>query len=816
MSKNFSLWRPVSLTTHSPLSLPWKKRWHMPSGYGVAHRLLFYVLFFSSCVTLASTVVQVALEVRADVDGLNRRLDEIGAASLETLESNLWTIDFMQVQKQLEGILRLPDIQSVQVRSEEGLVLFAGKPAPSHWPRRVFELNHVEHSLKHRLGTLEVVANLNGVLDRIRQRIFVILFSQGIKTFLVSFFILSIFRTLVTRHLTDISRHITRIDANSLDQPLRLDRKIPPGNFRDELESVAHALNTMQHSLQGSYRAVRSELSLRAAAEAALEEQREWLNVTVTSIGDGIVALDTFGLVRLMNPVAAGMLACQVGASVGKPLEALLEGNNDGARGLLPKGWMEEIFSAKCETGVHFGPFPMRGSLKSAPLEVSIRATPIGNKEGGKPMGAVLVFVDVTERSVADRKRTFFDEVHLRLESAKLDLESSMRGLLEATVPFLGDWAVLDITVESGGFQRTQVHHKCPEACKGLEALRNQNFNRLGTQTFAASEALLTRRAVHRIIGSPEELAQFCASPHELRYFESLDICSFISVPLVTSSQEAGVLTLLRSTASGVHSDDDLGIAQELGRRAGLALENAQLYRESLRLNRAKDEFLATISHELRTPLNAICGWSDLLQCEELDAETQALALKTIHFSACAQARLIDDILEVSRIITGTLRLEARPVALDRVLALALETVHLSAKAKGISIDIQGASAYMPLMIGDAGKLQQVIWNLLANAIKFTPSGGKVAIELRTFEKEIEFSVSDNGEGIGPEFLPFVFDRFRQEDGQLTRTHGGLGLGLALVRHIIELHGGTIFAESRGKGLGSRFVFRLARSVAAS
>ena len=245
----------------------------------------------------------------------------------------------------------------------------------------------------------------------------------------------------------------------------------------------------------------------------------------------------------------------------------------------------------------------------------------------------------------------------------------------------------------------------------------------------------------------------------------------------------------------------------EAEREALLAREQV-LRAEAEELSRLKDEFLATMSHELRTPLNAIFGWITLLRTRRLDEATQERALETIERNARAQKRLIEDLLDVSRIVTGKVALELVTVDPRRVVEAALETMHPAAQAKGLKIvpllDI-GAGTVR----GDFARLQQIVCNLLSNAIKFTDGGGHIEVCLARRNGEVEISVADSGQGIKPEFLPLVFDRFRQEDGSISRRHGGLGLGLAIVRHLVELHAGSVEAQSLGEGEGAKFIVRL-------
>ncbi|PYQ56743.1 MAG: hybrid sensor histidine kinase/response regulator [Acidobacteria bacterium] len=242
--------------------------------------------------------------------------------------------------------------------------------------------------------------------------------------------------------------------------------------------------------------------------------------------------------------------------------------------------------------------------------------------------------------------------------------------------------------------------------------------------------------------------------------------------------------------------------------RARLLVLEQQARKQAEEANRTKDEFLATLSHELRTPLNAILGWVQVLRSGKLDPTAAARALETIERNARVQAQLIADLLDVSRIITGKLRLDFKPVDLRRIIDAALDSVRPAADAKGIQLEVSIAPLASPVL-GDADRLQQVIWNLLSNSIKFTSRGGRVEVRLREADANAVIRVSDTGIGIRPDFLPYVFDRFRQAEGSITRTHGGLGLGLSIVRHLIELHGGTAEVESEGEGEGATFTVRL-------
>jgi signal transduction histidine kinase len=241
--------------------------------------------------------------------------------------------------------------------------------------------------------------------------------------------------------------------------------------------------------------------------------------------------------------------------------------------------------------------------------------------------------------------------------------------------------------------------------------------------------------------------------------------------------------------------------------RAELLIREQEARKEIERANRLKDEFLATVSHELRTPLTAILGWTRLVRCGKLDEAATNRALETVERNAKAQAQIVEDLLDISSIITGKLRLDVQPVDLIQIIEVTVDAMRLASDSKDIRLFLV-LDRDAGRISGDPFRLQQIIWNLLSNAVKFTPNGGRVEVRLERVSSQVEIKVSDTGKGINSGFLPFLFGRFRQEDSTLTRMQGGLGLGLSIVRHLVELHGGTVDAESRGEGRGSTFTVR--------
>jgi signal transduction histidine kinase/ActR/RegA family two-component response regulator len=292
---------------------------------------------------------------------------------------------------------------------------------------------------------------------------------------------------------------------------------------------------------------------------------------------------------------------------------------------------------------------------------------------------------------------------------------------------------------------------------------------------------------------------------------------AMVGVSLVVVSAIVTGVTVVWLTAREVQRTEERrsvvegALRAEIAQRRRVEEERAELLdreraarTEAEHASRAKDEFIATLSHELRTPLNSVLGWARLLRTGKLDPAALARAIQAIERGATTQAQIVDDLLDMARIVRGQLRLDARPLDLVPVVEAAIETVRPAAVARDLAIEAMLAPR-LPGVLGDPGRLQQVAWNLLTNAIKFTPAGGRVQVRLERRDSAVVLSIRDDGIGIPPDFVPHVFERFRQADSSTTRAHGGLGLGLAIVRHLVEAHGGTVSAHSDGPGQGSTF-----------
>lgn len=396
-----------------------------------------------------------------------------------------------------------------------------------------------------------------------------------------------------------------------------------------------------------------------------------------------------------------------------------------------------------------------------------------------------------------------------------LDLTKTLTATANLLVPEWGDYCSVQVVQDDGrlglGACASRVEDKARLVRQIMERINARMRSRQGSP-----EVVRTGHSQLLNDFSEAKLREMSGGDEELYdLIRQLGTRSGLVVPLHAHGTTIGTLTLGSCDARRRYTSSDVKVVEEVGRRATVAIDSSRLFELSQRerrhaeeANRSKDEFLAVVSHEIRTPLNAILGWSRMLLTGSLVPEQRERALSTIERNARAQAQLIDDLLDVSRIITGKLRIEVAPVELVRVIEAAIDVVRPAADAKEVRIQSILDGIAGPLM-GDADRLQQVVWNLLSNAVKFTPRGGRVVVRLERLDSSLVITVEDTGSGIEPDFLPFVFDRFRQAEMRSTRSRGGLGLGLSIVRHIAELHGGKVTAYSDGSGSGATFTVTL-------
>lgn len=467
----------------------------------------------------------------------------------------------------------------------------------------------------------------------------------------------------------------------------------------------------------------------------------------------------------------------------------------------------------------------------------------------------VAVFVELFKKTrEVERQAELLEEKNLQLENANLARLNMLIDLGQQLAAEHDPWRVLENFCRSA---RQIV--EAQEAAVGLSNNEGETLRYFFCCATDEDVAVGSNKGVPKV--TERALKYLVTKRRPLRLNDSDELLrtngktsalvrSFLGAPILSAAGVRGWVYLLNKLNADEFSEADERLGETLATQVAIAYENAMLYSDAQRhaselqqeiterkqaeeeraqllireqaaraeaeqANRTKDEFLATLSHELRTPLSAILGWSHLVRTGKLDEPQMSRAFETIERNARSQSQLIDDLLDVSRIITGKLQIEPRAVDLCTVVEAASDAVRPSVEAKDIKFETV-LDTEACLVLGDANRLQQIVWNLLSNAIKFTPTGGRVSAEVKRVGERVRISVSDSGTGITSEFLPYIFDRFRQADGSTTRVHGGLGLGLSIVKHLVELHDGGVEVQSAGKDQGATFTVSLPLSSAAS
>jgi PAS domain S-box-containing protein len=570
---------------------------------------------------------------------------------------------------------------------------------------------------------------------------------------------------------------------------------------------------------------VRSLMRTRQAEELALTSAREW-QTTFDAINDSVCLIDQEGRILRCNQALIRLF--------GKPSQEIV--------GYIHYKVMKAALGVGDGTCFHVAKETRQRQvleLQSKERWFAKTMDPVLN-EYGMFTGAVLILVDITDRKRIEDERKQA-EIVLQERNQRLDLlYETTRDLLSSDQPLtlisslfgkLKEPLALDIYLNYLiDDDRNQLHLT---SYGGISESAAQEIEWLEYGESICGASAHARKQVVRasVLESQDP---------KIDHIRAMGISAYSCQPLIAQGHLFGTLAF-GSRRRDQFTPAETSLMQAVCDQMAIALDRAQLLTslqqqaDQLRqANRIKDEFLAVLSHELRSPLNPILGWAKILRTRRQDEVKTQYALETIERNAKLQAQLIEDLLDVSRILQGKLSLNKNSVSLPFIVQAALETVRLAAEAKSIQIQTLFESN-VGAVLGDSGRLQQVIWNLISNAVKFTPPGGKVQVRLeqteevgRRGEGEISFNaynstlsvpqrpityaqitVSDTGKGIAPDFLPYVFDYFRQADSTTTRRFGGLGLGLAIARHLVELHGGTVQAESLGEGQGATFIVRL-------
>ncbi|MBE9167300.1 GAF domain-containing protein [Pleurocapsales cyanobacterium LEGE 06147] len=596
------------------------------------------------------------------------------------------------------------------------------------------------------------------------------------------------------------------------------------------------------------------EIRERQQAELALQKEQEMLKALLDNVQAGIVACNAEGILTLFNRAAREFHGLP---EQPLPPEQWAEHYDlympDG-KTRIPK---EEIPLFKALQGQTVGNVEMTIAPKQGTTRTILASGQLLVDEWGNKQGAVVVMHDITERKKAEAERVqlireqtarqkaeaerqqaaFLAEISTMLASS-LNYEDTLARVANLVVMFFADWCAIDLLQPNQSITRVALAHCEPEKIKlGWELHLRYPKQIDGAE--GIPKVLRTGQTEIVTEISDAALGTMARDAEHLQILRELGLKSCIVSPLIARGQILGAISFVTAESDRRYTKTDLALAENIAHRAAIAIDNTNLYKaeriartEAEAANRIKDEFLAVLSHELRSPLNPILGWSQLLRSGRLDASNTAQALEAIERNARLQTQLIEDLLDVSRILQGKLALKVSSVNLVDTIEAALETVQLAAETKSIQIQTQ-FNLEVKLIKGDPSRIQQIVWNLLSNAIKFTPQGGLIEVKLSsvaghsslveegqittdtndkglmTKDKFAQIQVRDTGKGINPEFLPYVFESFRQADATTTRKFGGLGLGLAIARHLVELHGGTIMAESLGEGQGATFTVRL-------
>lgn len=528
----------------------------------------------------------------------------------------------------------------------------------------------------------------------------------------------------------------------------------------------------------------------RRNAERRLQQQRESLRVALSSIGDAVISTDINGLISFINPTAEALTGWSMAEAANKPLSDVFKIINETTREpvenpvtkVLREGTVVGLANHTILVAKDGREIPIADS--GAPIQVP----------GGRITGVILVFRDITEEKRAEEARFMMASI----------VESSDDAIISKT---------LDGMIVSWNNSAERLYGYSAEEVKGRPISLLMPPERADDFPEIMDRLKRGLRVEHY-------------ETERLHKDGKIIQVSLTASPVMNDAGEIiGASAIARDITGRKQAErerEELLASEQIARReaqqatnlsAELLIREQAARAQAEEASRMKDEFLATVSHELRTPLNAILGWAGILAKHPNDRPTAAQAIETIERNAKAQAQLIEDLLDVSRIITGRMRLDMQAVELALVIQAAVEAIRPAADAKEISLRL-ALDTHSVSVAGDPGRLQQIVWNLLSNAVKFTPKGGSVQVRLERSNSYIEITVSDSGRGISQEFMPYVFDRFRQADSSYNRVHAGLGLGLAIARQLVELHGGTIEAQSAGEGYGASFTVKLPTTAA--
>ena len=538
----------------------------------------------------------------------------------------------------------------------------------------------------------------------------------------------------------------------------------------------------------------------RLGAEAQTRE--DWLRVTLASIGDAVIATDTGGRVTFLNPVAESLTGWSSAEAQGRQLEEVFRIANEQTRQAV-----ENPVHRVLREGVVVGlaNHTVLNSRDGRVIPLDDSAAPIRNPEG-QVAGVVLIFRDVTERKRSEQDARFLADASAAL-AALVDYGSTLQKVARLAVPTFADWCAVDMLDEAGTLRRLAVAHVDPSKVELAHEL-HRRYPPDPASPRGVWHILSTGRSEMVAEITDDFLAATVPDAELLRIIRALGLRSYMGVPLTVRGQVLGVVTFIAAESGRRYDAADLAVAEDLAHRAAVAIENARLYQAVREADRRKDEFLALLGHELRNPLAPIRNALHILKMPEARGAIADRAREMMERQVEHLVRLVDDLLDVSRIMRGKVELRREPVELASVVARAVETSQpvIDAESHRLTVSVPPEPLWLD---GDQVRLAQVVSNLLNNAAKYTERGGSISLSTAREDDEAVLRVRDTGIGIAPALLPRLFDMFFQAERRTKESHGGLGIGLSLVRGIVELHGGSVEAHSAGAGTGSEFVVRL-------
>ncbi|MBI2826310.1 MAG: PAS domain S-box protein [Planctomycetia bacterium] len=584
-------------------------------------------------------------------------------------------------------------------------------------------------------------------------------------------------KVLQTGHVVGLANHTVLVAKNGDERPI---------------DDSAAPITADDGTILGVVLIFRDATEQRRAADATGR-----LAAIVADSEDAIIGKNLEGTITSWNASAERLYGIPAQEAIGQPMSII-----------IPRDRLDEeaALVSRLTAGERIANFDTVRRCKDGSLvDVSLTVSPIKNREG-EVIGASKIARDITARKHGEDRLRFLADASSALV-ALIDYQSTMQRIARMAVPFFADWCYVDMVNDQGRIERVAFAHRNPTK----EALLKELIENYPVDPSAPSFSIkVFSTGVPELVPEVHDslLRSLARDERQLRLAQSLNPRSFMVVPLLVRDRPIGTLIFVMAESGRAYAESDLGLAQDLARRAATAIDNARLVEALRRADKEKDDFLAMLAHELRNPLAAIQYANEL---SRMGVGNGSAATDVIDRQVKSLSRLIDDLLDVSRLTRNKVHLNREPIDAATIVRRAVATTRPVIDERKHELEVVIAPGPMPLF-ADPTRAEQVVVNLLANAAKYTPEGGKITVQAVPEANEIVIRVRDTGVGIPPEMVPRVFELFTQLDRSLDRSEGGLGIGLTVVRHLVEMHGGTVAATSKGLGQGSEFTVRLPRA----